>query len=164
MFAKLHLPHVKFTPETYFVLSMLHDLGTADHLITSTVLSFEYSGGIAARSLLLSLSAPEPQADSVAEAIIRHQDIGPEGEVAALTGVVHLATLFDNTGKFADKLHKQSVDDVVAHYPRLKWSGCFKAVLEVEVGAKPWCHTTFIGIKNFKGMIDGNDLGKPYEK
>jgi len=164
MFVKLHLPHIKFTPETYFLVTMLHDLGTADHLLTSTVLSFEYSGAIAARSLLLSLSAPEPQADSVAEAIIRHQDVGSDGEIAALTAVVQLATLFDNVGKYAGKLHKQSVDDVVARFPRLGWSGCFKAVLEVEGGAKPWCHSTFIGIQNFKDMVDGNDMMKPYEQ
>jgi len=164
MFVALHLPHVKFTAESYFLLSMLHDLGTADHLLTSTVLSFEYSGGVAARSLLLSLSAPEVLADSVAEGIIRHQDVGSGGELSALTAVVQLAAFFENIGRFPDKLHKQSVDDVVAHFPRLAWGGCFKAVVDVEGEAKPWCHTTSIGIKYFKDMVDGNSLMKPYEQ
>lgn len=44
-------------------------------------MSFEFKGAIVARDLLLKLGGVEDQADSICDAIIRHQDIFVKGYV-----------------------------------------------------------------------------------
>ena len=44
-------------------------------------MSFEFKGAIVARDLLLKLGSEEDQADSICDAIIRHQDIFVNGYV-----------------------------------------------------------------------------------
>lgn len=44
--------------------------------------------------LLKKEGAPEAQAQSVAEAVIQHQDLGETGSVTSITAVVLLATIF----------------------------------------------------------------------
>lgn len=159
-----HLQGLTFSSEAFYILCLLHDLGTAPGYLETTVLSFEFAGGIAARSLLKNLGAPQALADSVCEAIIRHQDCGNDGMLSALGGLIQVATLFDNTGKFSELLHRGSVDDVVAQWPRLGWSGCFSNTIAEEGERKPWCHTSVIGVENFKQMILGNKVGNKYEQ
>jgi cyanamide hydratase len=164
---KQHLPSVSFTPEAFYILSLLHDLGTT---LSDTALSFEYSGALRAREQLLSLGAEAVLADSVCEAIIRHQDVflGVEGgdgggKLTALTAVVQLSTLLDNIGKFAELVHRGTVDDIVAAWPRLGWSGCFSEVVKGEGERKPWCHTSTIGVEQFQRDVGANTLMNAYE-
>lgn len=61
-------------------------------------MSFEFYGGYLALDLLhKELQAPKEQAESVAEVIIRHQDIGETGKITTLGQLIQLATIF---GKF----------------------------------------------------------------
>ncbi len=78
---KTHYPDWSYDNETYFLACLLHDIGTAERFLSSTKISFEFKGAIVARDLILSLGAPEDQADSVCDAIIRHQDIFVKGLV-----------------------------------------------------------------------------------
>jgi hypothetical protein len=57
----------------------LHDIGTAERFLATTKMSFEFKGAIVARDLILARGGPEDQADSVCEAIVRHQDIFVKG-------------------------------------------------------------------------------------
>ena len=58
-------------------------------------MSFEFYGGFLALDLLQKeLHAPKEQAESVAEAIIRHQDLGETGKITALGQLLQLATIF----------------------------------------------------------------------
>ena len=58
-------------------------------------MSFEFYGGFLALNLLQhELQAPKAQAESVAEAIIRHQDLGQTGKITTLGQLVQLATVF----------------------------------------------------------------------
>ena len=58
-------------------------------------MSFEFYGGILAHGLLYKEnSAPREQADSVAEAIMRHQDIGEVGKITTVGLLIQLATIF----------------------------------------------------------------------
>ena len=50
----------------------------------STHLSFEFQGGYKALDLLTQHGAPQAQAEAVAEAIIRHQDVGETGMISQL--------------------------------------------------------------------------------
>ncbi|PIL36125.1 hypothetical protein GSI_01785 [Ganoderma sinense ZZ0214-1] len=81
---KTHFPQWKFNEnamavETYALSCLLHDIGTAEKFLATTHMSFEFKGAIVARDLILGLGGPEPEADSVCDAIIRHQDIFVKG-------------------------------------------------------------------------------------
>ncbi len=55
---------------------MLHDIGTAEAYFESTRMSFDIYGGFLALETLKSLGSAHDQAEAVAEAIVRHQDVG----------------------------------------------------------------------------------------
>lgn len=58
-------------------------------------MSFEFYGGLLALDLLSKeLHAPIEQAESVVEAIIRHQDLGETGKITTIGLLLQLATIF----------------------------------------------------------------------
>lgn len=57
-------------------------------------MSFEFHGGFLALQKLQSLGAPKAQAESVCEAIIRHQDPGETGTISRMGQLVQIATEF----------------------------------------------------------------------
>ena len=58
-------------------------------------MSFEFYGGFLALQLLQNeYQAPKVQAESVAEAIIRHQDLGQTGKITMVGQLIQLATVF----------------------------------------------------------------------
>lgn len=73
---------------------MLHDIGTTDINLHATLMSFEFYGGILALDVLLKEKAPKAQAESVAEAVIRHQDLGEVGTISTVGLIIQLATIF----------------------------------------------------------------------
>ncbi|KAL4863791.1 hypothetical protein BDV12DRAFT_177015 [Aspergillus spectabilis] len=157
-------PDWAFSDETYFITCMLHDIGTTHQNLHATKLSFEFYGSYLALDVLQNGSsqdkaiATQPQAESVAEAIIRHQDLRDIGTITAVGQLIQLATIFDNIGGNAQLVHDDTVKDVIDHYPRLRWSSCFASTVGEEVSLKPWAHTTALG--DFKAKI----LGNPYNK
>jgi len=80
--------------ETYFLTCVLHDIGTTDTNITGTLMSFEFYGGMIALDVLGKEGAPKAQAESVAEAVMRHQDLGDKGTLTCVGALVQLATIF----------------------------------------------------------------------
>lgn len=150
--------------ETYFLASLLHDIGTTTTNMNSTLLSFEFQGGITALSLLQSFGAPEAQAEAVCETIIRHQDLGTTGTVTRLTALILLATLLDNAGMNHETpiigggglVSKETIEVVVQRYPRKGWTGCFASTIGKEKELKPWCHSTHI--EGFEDKVKGNKL------
>ncbi|KAL4793729.1 hypothetical protein BDV19DRAFT_366131 [Aspergillus venezuelensis] len=155
-------PDWTFSDETYFLTCMLHDIGTTKEHLRGTRLSFEFFGGYLALDLLQQgdgeVAAAKDQAESVAEAIIRHQDLRDIGTITAMGQLIQIATIFDNTGGHAQLVHEDTVRDVIERWPRLNWSSCFSKTVEEEVNLKPWAHTTALG--DFKGAILGNPLNK----
>lgn len=69
----------------------------------------------------------------------------------------------DNMGAHVDLIHRGTIDDVVAAYPRKKWSSCFAATIREENRQKPWCHTTALGEEDFPNGVLGNQLMERYE-
>jgi cyanamide hydratase len=80
--------------ETYFFTCLLHDIGTTDTNIAATLMSFEFYGGMLALDLLGKEGAPKAQAESVAEAVMRHQDLGDTGTLSSIGALIQLATIF----------------------------------------------------------------------
>jgi len=161
---RTQFPTWHLSPSTYALACLLHDIGTTDANITSTLLSFEYHGAFIANSLLATeLHAPKAQVEAVVEAIIRHQDLGTTGMITTLGQVLQLATIFDNMGEHAELVHGDTVRDVVREWPRLGWSGCFAGTIRRENGLKPWCHTTSLGEREFPEGVEGNRVMKEFE-
>lgn len=150
--------------ETYFLASLLHDIGTTPTNMAATLLSFEFQGGICALQLLQSFGAPKAQAESVCETIIRHQDLGTTGTVTRLTALILLTTLLDNAGMNHETpilgggglVTREAIEVVVQRYPRKGWTGCFANTVEREKEQKPWCHSTHI--EGFEGKVRANKL------
>ena len=147
--------------ETFYLTSMLHDIGTGAAFWKTTKMSFDFKGAFVAEKWLLEGGAPQDQADAVAETIIRHQDIGTTGEITALGGLIQIATLLDNAGACGQLVARETIESVVAAYPRNKWTGCFAQTVREEIVAKPWCHSTHI--ENFAEKVEANKLMEPFE-
>lgn len=149
--------------ETYFLTCLLHDIGTTDKNIHATLMSFEFYGGLLTLDLLKSFHAPIEQAENVAEAVIRHQDLGSVGKITRIGGLVQLATIFDNMGMNAELVARETIEDVVSNFPRNGWSACFASTIRRENGLKPWAHTTHLGEDDFPEGVLGNKLMAPYD-
>ncbi|KAF9282496.1 hypothetical protein BGZ74_002134 [Mortierella antarctica] len=147
--------------ETFYLTCMLHDIGTAKTFHHTTKMSFDFKGAFIASSWLSEASAPQDLIDSVAETIIRHQDIGTTGSITILGGITIVATLLDNAGQCGDLVAKETIESVVKAYPRNKWSGCFASTVRSEIEGKPWAHSTHI--EQFAEKVEGNTLMEPYE-
>ncbi|OQD67770.1 hypothetical protein PENPOL_c003G06455 [Penicillium polonicum] len=154
---RYRFPEWALTDETYFLACLLHDIGTTQDHLEGTKMSFEFFGGLKSLEVLQNLQpsfvggsvavAPKDQAESVAEAVIRHQDLCEK----------------DNTGSYANLIHPSTIQDVSSHFPRLKWSGCFASTIHEENRLKPWAHTTTLGEEEFPNKVLGNTLMAPYE-
>jgi len=137
--------------DAYYLSCVFHDIGTADVYLpqsqsevdTKSKISFEFKGGIVARDFILKHGGEEDLADSICEAVIRHQDVLVSGGNITMVGqVLQLGTLIDNTSAHAHLLSPSLIQHTVDTFPRLKWSSCFVSVLHKECDAKPWCHST----------------------
>lgn len=138
---------------------MLHDIGTTDEHIGATRLSYEFWAGVKALELLqegsgdgecipktelrdadfgIAASAPREQAESVCEAIIRHQDVQDKGNITLVTRLIHLGTLLDNIGAGKELVHEKTIENVNAKYDRTGWRGCFRDVVVKEKDLKPY--------------------------
>jgi cyanamide hydratase len=127
-------------------------------------MSFEFYGGLITLELLKKLGAPVPQAENVAEAVIRHQDLGETGTLTRIGALIQLATIFDNMGGNPELVDKATIESVVEAFPRKGWSGCFAATIRRENGLKPWAHTTHLGERDFPEGVENNQLMAPYDK
>jgi cyanamide hydratase len=156
-----------FSPSTLAITCLLHDIGTAQENIAATRMSFEFYGGFKALHVLRDFGASQDQADAVCEAIIRHQDLGSDGNITFLGQVIQLATIYDNVSDhphlpdIKDLVHIETRESAIEAFPRTGWLGCFAKTVEKEVDLKPWCHTTHI--PQFGEKILGNKLMRQYE-
>jgi len=154
---KSHFPHFDFDFETYYIASLLHDIGTAPDFLQTTKMSFEFKGGLVGREILLKNGAPEDQADQICETVIRHQDIFVKGgNITEIGQIIQLATILDNVGLRADLVHPSLLKLANAAHPKLKWSSCFAKVILEEENAKPWCHTTTFEHANWRPGEESN--------
>ncbi|ORY08094.1 cyanamide hydratase [Basidiobolus meristosporus CBS 931.73] len=104
--------------ETLFVTALPHDIGTTEKNMRDTKLSFEFYGGILSREWVLEQINNRDYADVVAEAIIRHQDLGESGFIFTLGLIIQISTILDNVGHLTHLIHPETLDAVNKKYPR----------------------------------------------
>ncbi|KAF2844428.1 putative cyanamide hydratase [Plenodomus tracheiphilus IPT5] len=160
--ANQQFPDWQFSSETWLLTCLFHDLGTIDKHTHGTLMSFEFYGGFLALNILKGYECPSAQAESVAEAIIRHQDPVEVCTIHTIGLLVQLATQYDNMGYRAGYIHADTIKDVIKHYPRKHWSKCFSKKIREEVAVKPWCHTT-ASEEKFPHDVEHNELMEPYD-
>lgn len=80
--------------ETWALTCLFHDIGTTPENRDDTHMSFEFQGGFIALQQLQAFGAAKAQAESVCEAIIRHQDPGETGTISRMGQLVQIATEF----------------------------------------------------------------------
>ncbi|KAI0969296.1 hypothetical protein F4678DRAFT_439955 [Xylaria arbuscula] len=148
----------KLSLSTWALTCLLHDIGTTHDNLRATLLSFEFYGGFLALSITKENGASKAQAEAVAEAIIRHQDLGTEGTITFLGQIIQLATIYDNFGGRPELIDEATRLDVNKAYPRKGWSGCFSKTIREENGLKPWAHTTHLGEEDFPEGVKNNSL------
>ncbi|KAK4188300.1 cyanamide hydratase [Podospora australis] len=157
-----HAPSL--SPSTLALTALLHDIGTAPENMNATRLSFEFQGGFIALNLLQqTLGASQAQAEAVAEAIIRHQDLGTEGTITLLGQIIQLATVYDNMSLRPYLIHETTKVDVIKAFPRNGWSGCFSRTIREENRLKPWAHTTHLGSEVFPNGVGENAFMAEYD-
>ncbi|KAF4901403.1 Cyanamide hydratase [Colletotrichum fructicola] len=137
-----------FSPVTWVLTCLLHDIGTAEENLTTTHMSFDIYGGIKALDALKNHGATTDQAEAVCEAIIRHQDMGVDGG--------HL-----NVKDFDKMVHDKTRREINEAHPRLGWCSFFAGTIRKEEEIKPWCHSTHI--VGFDREIESNTLMKEWE-
>ncbi|RYN47446.1 hypothetical protein AA0118_g12237 [Alternaria tenuissima] len=147
--------------ETWALTCLFHDIGTTARNMSSTHMSFDFQGGFIALAKLQELGAAKIQAESVAEAIIRHQDPGETGTISAMGQLIQVATELDNMGWQPHLISREVIEAVTRQLPRLSWSTCFSQQIRKEIEQKPWCHST--AIPGFAEAVAGNEVMKPYE-
>ena len=92
--SKQHFPEWKLSNETWLLTCLFHDIGTVPKYTQDVFMSFDIHGGLVAYNVLKQHGAPGPQAESVAEATIRHQDPVQVGTIHAVGLLIQLATQF----------------------------------------------------------------------
>jgi len=141
--------------ETWFCTALLHDAGTVPGTLEGTALSYEFWAGVEALRLLPESGAETMQAESVAEAIFRHQDVQDKGLISLMTMLIQLGTLLDNVGAEARLVSKATVENVNREWGREGWSGCFEGTVRREKEVKPYAMVS--RIEGFEEMIRGNE-------
>jgi cyanamide hydratase len=130
-------------------------------------MSFDIYGGIKAMEVLKVLGGSTDQAEAVAEAIIRHEDMGIDGNITFLGQLIQLATLYDNVGAydgiddFGSWVDDTTRNSINTAFPRHGWCSSFACTVRKEESNKPWCHTTHI--PQFDKQMEANTLMKPWE-
>jgi cyanamide hydratase len=130
-------------------------------------MSFDIYGGIKALEIVKDFGGTTDQAEAVAEAIIRHEDMGVDGRITYIGQLIQLATTYDNTGfhphvhGFEKLLHRTTIAEINECHPRLEWCTFFSRTIRREETVKPWCHSTHL--VNFDTEIEANTLMKEWE-
>ncbi len=100
---KNHFPEWEYTLEVislhrsadlkaYYLTCLLHDIGTTPKNLRATKLSFEYYGGFLAHDIIIKSGGSQDLAESVTEAIIRHQDFIEDGMITTVGQLIQLST------------------------------------------------------------------------
>lgn len=109
-------------PELLWVAAMLHDLClTAKHRDSSDVPCFGARGGFLARDWALQRGWSEARSTALGDAISLHLNVRVGDRYETEARVLHAATGFDVMALRWPEVHRQTIEQVVARYPRGNW-------------------------------------------
>jgi predicted HD phosphohydrolase len=127
--------HVRFDPELLYVAALLHDIGLVSRFDTGRC--FEDDGAAAATELAAAEGWPDERREALAEAIRLHVAIDIALEDGPEAYLLWHATGLDVTGHRYDELRSETVDEVLAAYPRLDFKQGFTGLIAYQAVSKP---------------------------
>ncbi|KAG9248377.1 hypothetical protein BJ878DRAFT_45621 [Calycina marina] len=111
--------HLHSARVSFFLTCLLYDIGTTGKNITAKSMSFVFHGSVLVLDFAEVFETPIEQAENVAEAVIRHQDLGDTGRLTRIGGLIRLTTIFDNMGGQNELVAKETIESVIAAFPRI---------------------------------------------
>lgn len=159
-----HFPDWRWDSQTFYLSSILHDIGLTTERIDSSVMSFELDGALEAHQFLVRNGCEKKSADIVLEAIARHTDLYPMGKRPEAT-LLSIGAGVDIAGLYAPLIHEESLRDVVAKYPRLDVCTRGAELLTYEVEKKQHrCHFKAYVDMGIPHVVANNPLFAAYDK
>ena len=122
--------------ETFFVAAMLHDLGLCDAHADDPG-SFEWVGARLAHSFCLTAEQGEARAATVHNAIALHTSVGIADRGAPEIALLHFGTGMDLFGMRIDEMPRDTLELVLASYPRGAFKDEFSPCLSHQAQLKP---------------------------
>jgi HD domain len=126
---------VRFDAELLYVASLLHDIGLVARFDTGRC--FEEDGAAAAAELAAGEGWPDERREALAEAIRLHVAVEIALEDGPEAYLLWHATGLDVTGHRHGELAPQTIDEVVAAYPRLDFKRGFTDLIAAQAAQKP---------------------------
>jgi hypothetical protein len=122
--------------ETFFVAAMLHDLGLSDAHADDPG-SFEWVGARLAHAFCLDADQTEARAATVHNAIALHTSVGIAERCQPEIALLHFGTGMDLFGMRLDEIDRESLELVLADYPRGSFKAEFSPCLSHQAQQKP---------------------------
>lgn len=122
--------------ETFFVAAMLHDLGLSDAHADDPG-SFEWVGARLAHAFCLDTAQTEVRAATVHNAIALHTSVGIVDRFQPEIALLHFGTGMDLFGTRLDEIDKETLELVLADYPRGAFRAEFSPCLSHQAQQKP---------------------------
>ncbi len=122
--------------ETFFVASMLHDLGLSDAHADDPG-SFEWVGAGLAHTICLSAKQAETRAATIHNAIALHTSVGLADRCQPEIALLHFGTGMDLFGMRIEEMPKDALELVLATYPRVGFKADFSPCLSHQTQRKP---------------------------
>jgi hypothetical protein len=122
--------------ETFFVAAMLHDLGLSDTHADDPG-SFEWVGARLAHAFCLDTGQTEVRAATVHNAIALHTSVGIVDRFQPEIALLHFGTGMDLFGTRLDEIDKETLELVLAEYPRGAFRAEFSPCLSHQARQKP---------------------------
>lgn len=122
--------------ETFFVAAMLHDLGLSDAHADDPG-SFEWVGARLAHAFCLGAHQMEDKAATVHNAIALHTSVGIAERCPPEIALLHFGTGLDLFGMRLDEIDKETLELVLADYPRGAFKTEFSPCLRHQAQQKP---------------------------
>lgn len=133
--AMAHKVKQPFDKEVFFLGAIMHDLGlTAEFDRGNT---FEIDGATAARSFCVEQNIIQEKADLVHEMVVHHNSVGIAHDMDPEIALLHFGAGADVAGLWIKDIHKTTLQEILAEYPRFNFKEGMEKLLLDQVTRKP---------------------------
>lgn len=124
-----------FDREVLFLGAIMHDLGLSEEY--NGTQSFELDGALAARNFCNANGYEGSKSDLVHEMVALHNAVGKAHKLDPEIALLHYGAGADVAGLWLGDLHKDTLKDILAEYPRLDFKTGFSELMTEQIKKKP---------------------------
>ena len=148
-----------FDGESLLIASLMHDLGIVEHLEQYACQCFTFESALRSEKLCAEHHYPKEKTDNISDAICLHQngyldERNPRFSKESL--LLNQATSCDVIGTDLALFSNTFRDEVLQHYPRLKFNTLFNQLLKIEAQKHPDSRTQLLRQLGLPMMIRMN--------